>query len=154
MDDKEFYKLISDLEVAKTSLEKDIENLKTNFEKDISHLDKISEQIKEDLFEFKANSKTIHQNEVDIAKLIEKAESNTKLLESYKKELEAKMVTKDYLETKKYKDVRLWLAGIAVLASIGFSLYNSYQMSKKIENLQSQQKNTSGGKDVLSGNKK
>lgn len=154
MDDKEFYKLISDLEVAKTSLEKDIEILKINIEKDISHLEKTSEQIKEELFDLKANSKTIHHNEVDIAILIEKSESNTKLLESYKKELEAKMVTKDYLEDKKYKDWRLWLAGVAVIVSVGFSFYNSYQMTKKFDNLENQQKDASGGKNVLPSNKK
>lgn len=140
MKEKDFYELVSTVEVLKTSIEKDflgidasLENLKALLEKDITYFTDAHEQLKSEIWELKANAKTIHQNEVDIATLIEKATNNTALLESYKKELEAKMVTKDYLNEKKYKDWRLWLIVIGLTASLVLGSFNAYQSYKNGE---------------------
>ncbi len=127
MEDKEFYSLLLEVNKISVSIDKDIkliEHITNSLEK------KIDDDLKQEIWDLKTNIKKINQNETDIAVLIEKSESNTKLLESYKKELEAKMVTKQYLEDKKYKDWRIWMVGIGLLIAIGFGAFNSYHIFK------------------------
>ena len=128
MEDKEFYNLSSKVNEINVSIERDtkhIEHIIDSLEK------KIDDDLKPEIWDLKTNIKKISQNEKDIAVLIEKSENNAKLLESYKKELEAKMVTKQYLEDKKYKDWRIWMVGIGLLVAIGFGAFNSYYIFNK-----------------------
>lgn len=117
--EEKFHKLITELEIIKISTEKDLQ-----------HITQTIEDIKHEIWELKSNSKKINQSSVDIATLIQKSENNSILLQSFKNELEAKMVTKEYLENKKYKDWRLWLVVIGLVASLGFNAFNYYHLNE------------------------
>ena len=117
--ESKLYGIVTELEVLKTATEKDMQHISQNIE-----------DIKNEIWELKANAKKINESSVDIATLIQKSKNTTELLHSFKNELEAKMVTKEYLEEKKYKDWRLWLVVIGLVASIGFNIFNFYKLNE------------------------
>lgn len=152
MEDKEFYELSSEVKSINVKLEKDtekfiliIKSLEDKFDKDIKSLDKKIEDLKGEIWELKSSKKHITQNEKDIAVLSQQVKGNSDLLESYKREVEAKMVTRRELDDKKYKDWRLWLGVIAFIGSLLLGGLNYYKLT-------SNQKN--GSENVLPNNQK
>lgn len=152
MEDKEFYELSSEVKSINVKLEKDtekfiliIKSLEDKFDKDIKSLDKKIEDLKAEIWELKSSKKHITQNEKDIAVLSQQVKGNSDLLESYKREVEAKMVTRRELDDKKYKDWRLWLGVIAFIGSLLLGGLNYYKLT-------SNQKN--GSENVLPNNQK
>lgn len=152
MEDKEFYELSSEVKTSNVKLEKEIEkialllqSIENKFDKEVQNLERKIEDLKSEIWDLKSSKKHITQNEKDIAVLTEQVKGNSALLESYKREVEAKMVTRKELEEKKYKDWRIWLGIAGILIAIGLGALNYF----KIEN---SQKN--GSENVLPNHKK
>lgn len=141
MEDREFYELSSEVKSVNVKLEKDTEK----FALIIKSLEDKIEDLKSEIWDLKSSKKHITQNEKDIAVLSQQVKGNSELLESYKREVEAKMVTRKELEDKKYKDWRIWLGIAGILIAIGLGALNYF----KIEN---SQKN--GSENVLPNHKK
>lgn len=163
MEDKEFYNLSSEVKALNIKLEKDtekfifiikaleekIDNLKIQsgdmIDKDIQSLQEKIDDLKAEVWELKSSKKHITQNEKDIAVLSEQVKGNSTLMDSYKREIEAQMVTRKELDDKKYKDWRLWLGVVGVIIAIGIGTMNYF----KIENTQK-----NGSENVLPNYKK
>lgn len=126
-------------------LDKTIDSLNITLNKDIERLEqrytfvenRIGE-LKDEIWELKSNIKKIYQTEKDVVQISEQ-------INSLKLEFEAKMVTKTDLYEKKYKDVNLWIAIIALVATL---LFNYDKVISFTQNLKGNQEN------VLSDNKK
>jgi hypothetical protein len=110
---------------------------------------KINNDFKQDIWDIKQSIKQISQNEKDIAILLEKSESNTELLKSTKETLEAKMVTKDYLDNRKYKDWRLWLVVIGLISALVMPFVKDKLFNKTLI-----KNNTNAGTTHVSSNNK
>lgn len=125
MTDKEIEKSLELIEEKIKQIKEPLVFKIDQIEKSINSLEqKIKDDIKSDIWELKQSSKNITQNEKNIAVIVEQFKGLNKQLDSYKKELEAKIVTHKDLEDKKYKDWRLWISIIAIALSI-FTLFNN-----------------------------
>jgi len=163
VEDKEFYELSSDVKSINIKLEKDterfalllkaledkIDNYKMHtsdiIDKDIQSLQQKIDDLKSEVWDLKSSKKHITQNEKDITKLSEQVKGYSALMDSYKREIEAQMVTRKELEEKKYKDWRLWIAVVAFIGSMVFGGLNYYKLLSNEKQ---------GSEDVLPNHKK
>lgn len=163
MEDKEFYDLSSEVRSLKIGLDKDIERfllliksieekidsykIQTGdmIDKDIQSLQQKLDDLKAEVWDLKGTKKHITQNEKDIAVLSEQVRGISTLMDSYKREIEAQMVTRKELDEKKYKDWRLWLGGIGLIAAIVIGAINYFKIESNQNN---------GSENVLPNHKK
>lgn len=95
------------LKVETAKLEQSLEYIKRDIDNN-----------KSEFWEIKKYQSSISQHDKDLAVLTEKIKNAESLMMSYKKEIEAKMVTKKELENKQHKSWELWISIMALVVSV------------------------------------
>ncbi|WP_172202041.1 hypothetical protein [Campylobacter sp. RM16188] len=98
-----------------------LQNLKletTKLEQSLEYIKKDIDNNKSELWDIKKYQLNIYQHDKDLAVLTEKIKNAEALMVSYKKEVEAKMVTKKELDDKKHKSWERWISIAALIVSV------------------------------------